>query len=291
MIWIIGCNGMLGKELSALCVEKNIPFIGTDRECDITDINALRSFAVDKKIDWIVNCSAYTAVDKAEEEEEIAYKINAIGAGNIAAVSSEIGVPMIQISTDYVFDGKGSRPYAETDPVNPAGAYGRTKLAGEKLIAEKTDKYFILRTAWLYGQYGNNFVRTMIRLFKEKESLNVVCDQKGSPTWAYDLSEMILAIVKKNSTSYGIYHFSNEGETTWYEFACEISHAALAKGLIEKEIPINPVTTDKYPSKVKRPEYSVLSKKKIADIFGVTVPVWKESLKKYINSICGRNDA
>ena len=195
MIWIIGCNGMLGQELTALCKEKHIDYTGTDRECDITDIEALRSYAKGKNPGWIVNCSAYTAVDKAEDEEPIALKINAAGAGNIASIAAECGAKLLHISTDYVFNGKGTHPYREEDPVGPVSAYGRTKLAGETLVEKNCPAHVIIRTAWLYGQHGNNFVHTMLRLFSEKDSLTVVSDQRGTPTWAYDLAQAITHII------------------------------------------------------------------------------------------------
>jgi dTDP-4-dehydrorhamnose reductase len=283
----MGCNGMLGKELTGLCDAGKIEYTGTDRECDITDIEALRSFSRGKKIDWIVNCSAYTAVDKAEDEEDLAYKINAEGAGNIARIAAETGAKLIHISTDYVFDGKGTRPYVETDPVCPVSAYGRTKLAGERLISEAASKYFIIRTAWLYGKNGNNFVHTMIRLFREKESLNVVSDQKGSPTWTFDLATTILAIVKSGSTEYGIYHFSNEDVTTWHEFSCAILRHAKEKGIVSREVAIHPVTTDQYPTKAVRPHYSVLDKGKIKRTFSIDVPGWEKSLVTYLSTYKG----
>jgi len=282
MIWIIGCNGMLGRELAGLCEKEKIPLIGTDRECDITDINALRSFAKDRSVNWIVNCSAYTAVDKAEDEEDIAFSINAAGAGNIAEVATVIGAKMIHVSTDYVFDGKGTRPYREEDPVDPIGAYGRTKLAGERYVQEKCARHFIIRTAWLYGKHGNNFVHTMLRLFKEKDELNVVSDQKGSPTWAYDLASAILHIIGKDSDQYGIYHFTNEGETNWHEFAKEIYDLARKENLITRDMNIRPVTTDEYPTKAKRPGYSVLDKSKIKRVFSLAIPSWRESLAAYM---------
>jgi dTDP-4-dehydrorhamnose reductase len=284
MIWIIGCNGMLGKELAVHCEKEKIAFVGTDRECDIADIKALRAFAEDKKIRWIINCSAYTAVDKAEDEEDLAFAINATGAGNIAEVASVIGAKMVHMSTDYVFDGKGARPYKEDDPVNPIGAYGRTKLAGEKLIQKKCANHFIIRTAWLYGKHGINFVHTMLRLFKERDTVNVVSDQRGTPTWAYSLVLAIIHIVLTNSNKYGIYHFTNEGETNWHEFAYEIYSLACEKGIVSKNVTINPVTTDKYPTKAKRPGYSVLDKTKIKSVLGVTVPEWKQSLSVYLQS-------
>ncbi|HOU85627.1 MAG TPA: dTDP-4-dehydrorhamnose reductase [Spirochaetota bacterium] len=282
MVWIIGCNGMLGREVSELFQKNKIPFIGTDIECDITDISALAEFAKDKNIKWIINCSAYTNVDKSEEEEPKAYSINASGAANIAQTASLIGAKLIHISTDYVFNGKGNSPYKESDAKQPLGAYGRTKSAGEDFVAEKTDKYFIIRTAWLYGKNGNNFVHTMLRLFAEKDSLNVVVDQKGTPTWAGTLASLLMTIIQTDSDKYGIYHCTDEGETTWFDFACAIQEYAFDAGLISKKIPINPVSSSEYPTKTERPKYSVLSKEKIKNEFSFIPRSWDAVLNDYI---------
>jgi dTDP-4-dehydrorhamnose reductase len=283
MIWIIGCQGMLGKELSEMCTNQGLPYTGTDRECDITDLNALQKWVSDKKISWVVNCSAYTAVDKAEDEEPLAYSINASGAENIAVIASSIGAKMIHISTDYVFAGDASIPYTENDPVKPAGAYGRTKCAGEEFVKKNNPKTFIIRTSWLYGKHGNNFVYTMLRLFKERASINVVNDQHGCPTWTHDLSDTIMKIIKSDSKEYGIYHFTGSGKITWYDFAVQIYTQAKQKGLISKECTINAISSDAYPSKVKRPHYSVLNTQKISALLGITISDWKKSLDQFLS--------
>jgi dTDP-4-dehydrorhamnose reductase len=285
MIWIIGNQGMLGKELSELCDGHGLLYTGTDRECDITDLKALREWVSDKKISWIVNCSAYTAVDKAEDEEKTAYSINAEGAGNIAAIAAALDVRLIHLSTDYVFAGNASVPYTETDPVNPASAYGRTKCAGEEFVQNNNPKSFILRTSWLYGKHGNNFVYTMLRLFKERDSINVVNDQKGCPTWTRDLAEVIIKIIKSDSKEYGIYHITGSGETTWYDFAVQIYAQAKFKRLISKECIINAISSDAYPSKVKRPQYSVLNTKKISSLLSISISPWLESLEQFLSSL------
>jgi len=282
MIWIIGCNGMLGREVAELFQKNKIPFIGTDIECDITDISALAEFAKDKNIKWIINCSAYTNVDKSEEEEPKAYSINAAGAGNIAKTASAAGAKLIHMSTDYVFNGQGNSPYKESDVKQPLGAYGRTKAAGEDLVAENAANHFIIRTAWLYGKHGNNFVHTMLRLFAEKDSLNVVCDQRGTPTWAGTLASLIMKIIESDSDKYGIYHCTDEGETTWFDFASAILNEAFDAGLIKRIIPINPVTSSEYPTKTERPKYSVLSKDKIKTEFSFIPENWETVLKNYI---------
>lgn len=274
---------MLGKELSGLCRAEGLEFIGSDRECDITDISALRSFIAGTHIDWIVNCSAYTAVDKAEDEESLAFAINATGAGNIARVASEAGARLIHISTDYVFSGDGNRPYREDDIANPVIAYGRTKFAGEEAVRKECPNHFIIRTAWLYGAHGNNFVHTMLRLFKERDSLNVVGDQRGTPTWAYDLAGAIIYFIKNDCSGYGIYHFANEGVTDWHEFACEIYRIARNKGIVQKDVEIHRVTSDQYPTKAARPKYSVLDKTKIKSV-GISVPEWKDSLLLFMEN-------
>jgi len=282
MIWIIGCNGMLGREVSGLFEKEKIPFVGTDMDCDITDVSALSEFVKGKNISWIINCSAYTNVDKSEEEEPKAYSINAAGAGNIAKTASAAGAKLIHMSTDYVFNGRGSSPYKESDPKQPLGAYGRTKAAGEDLVAENAANHFIIRTAWLYGKHGNNFVHTMLRLFAEKDSLNVVCDQRGTPTWAGTLASLIMKIIESDSDKYGIYHCTDEGETTWYDFASAILDDAFSAGLIKRKIPINPVTSSEYPTKTERPKYSVLSKDKIKTEFSFIPESWEKVLKNYI---------
>lgn len=285
MIWLIGNKGMLGQELSHILDENKIGYFGTDREADIRDIEVLREYVTGKKVEWIVNCSAYTAVDKAEDEEELARSINATGAGNIAQIANEISATLIHISTDYVFKGDGTRPYLESDPVDPQGAYGRTKAEGESLIAEKCLKHFIIRTAWLYGQYGPNFVSTMLKLMKERNSISVVADQKGTPTWAFDLATAIFFIINLKKDHYGIYHYTNAGETTWFEFAKEIQNLGRSLGILSHDCSVNPITSDQYPSKVKRPMWSVLSKEKIKNFLGVIPPEWKESLKIYLKGI------
>ncbi|MEW5922628.1 MAG: dTDP-4-dehydrorhamnose reductase [Candidatus Zixiibacteriota bacterium] len=285
MIWLIGSNGMLGKELAKILAEKGIVFRGTDREVDIRDLGILRRYASGEKIQWIINCSAYTAVDKAEEEEDLAHSINATGAGNIAQVANEIGAVMIHISTDYVFKGDATFPYLESDLVNPQGVYGRTKAEGEYLVINKCPRSFILRTSWLYGKYGQNFVTTMLRLMKERTDITVVADQIGTPTWTFDLATVIISIIEQKYINYGIYHYSNRGETTWFEFACEIQRQAKYLGLLTHDCHITPISSEQYFSKVKRPAWSVLSKEKIIKNFRINPPEWKMSLSFFLNEL------
>lgn len=289
MIWLIGNKGMLGTEVANLLTREGFSWVGSDRETDIRDPAALRGWldasagGNRQPIDWIVNCSAYTAVDKAEDEEELARGINALGAANIARLAATIGARLIHISTDYVFRGDGTRPYMETDPVDPQGAYGRTKAEGESLVANLCPHNFTIRTAWLYGQHGPNFVDTMLRLMRERDSIGVVADQYGTPTWAFDLAQAIVAIIRREPASSGIYHFTNAGQTTWFEFATEIQCLGLAHGLLDHACSIKPLTTAEYPTKARRPAYSVLSKDKIIAA-GIALPEWKESLRKFMEA-------
>jgi len=291
MIWLIGNKGMLGAELSMLLEKENIFFIETDKETDITDINVLREFikqhsSNENPIEWIINCAAYTAVDKAEDDKETCLLINAEGSKNIAVAAKEINAVIIQISTDYVFNGRGIKPYTEDDETDPTGIYGLSKRYGEIKILEENKKSYIIRTAWLYGKYGNNFVHTMLRLMKEKETISVVNDQKGSPTWANDLARIIFEFIKQaregKQVPYGIYHYSNEGEITWFDFAKEIYKQGRALGILDKDCEVKPCTSADFPAKVTRPAYSVLDKTKIKEALGSVVPAWELSLKAFL---------
>ena len=293
MVWVIGGNGMLGTQLCRNLSEKKIDFVSTDRNVDITNLSELEQFANGKKINFIVNCAAYTAVDKAESELSLAEKLNAEGPKNIARLAKKIGSKLIHISTDYVFNGTGIckkdgtiRPYNEDDPTAPIGVYGLTKEKGEKAVLEETEDFYILRTAWLYGFDGKNFVYTMIRAMNTHESVKVVSDQRGSPTFCVDLANVIIKLIKKDGTiPYGIYHVTNEGETTWFDFTKEIFAQGTKKGLItNKSCIINPCTTQEYPTPAKRPSYSVLNKKKIEDALGEKLPDWQDSLALFLES-------
>ena len=254
MIWVIGCKGMLGAELSCLLERYGIPFIGTDREVDITDLNSLDKFAQNRQIKCIVNCAAYTAVDKAEDDIDTCNNINHLGALNIAVYSSKISARLIHISTDYVFDGKSSIPYKEDDITNPIGVYGRTKKDGETAVLQNNPHSIIIRTAWLYGKYSNNFISTMIKLMNERFEIKVVNDQRGSPTCAFDLVNVIIKFINTDK-SYGIFHYTNEGNITWYDFAKEIYRLGKELNLIKNNCSVLPCTSAEYPSKVKRPSY------------------------------------
>lgn len=288
MIWVIGYKGMLGSEICRQLAENNIQFVRTDIDVDITDFKALLEFARVWSVKWIINCAAYTAVDKAESDVELAKKLNEDGPANIARVADMMGARLIHISTDYVFDGTGDSPRTEDMPVAPIGVYGVTKAAGEKAVMDNCKDYFILRTAWLYGWAGKNFVYTMIRAMNTHDAVKVVNDQKGTPTFAGDLAKVILEIISRGSmTPYGIYHVTDIGEITWWDFTNEIKKQGIETGWINetgKNCVVNPCTTDEYPTPAKRPAYSVLSKDKIQTALGITLPDWKKSLNEFLKN-------
>ena len=294
MIWLIGCKGMLGTEVSNQLDKNNFSWIGTDREVDITNYESLEDFAnknssSDNKIDWIINCAAYTAVDKAEEDVEMAQKLNALGPKNIATLCKNIGAKMIHISTDYVFDGTAFEPYTEEIPYKPLGVYGVTKAEGEKeVLTILPEDSYILRTAWLYGYYGKNFVFTMINLMNTKDKISVVSDQFGTPTNAQNLANVICTLINKSASENipsGVYHCTDLGQTNWYEFAKEIHHFGIKYGKITGNCVVNPCTTEEYPVKAKRPAYSVLSKDKLMKNLNISLPEWKQNLEEFIKNI------
>ena len=288
MIWLIGNKGMLGNDVEKLLKERGLTYWGSDKEVDISDYKALEKFGKDKKIKWVINCAGYTKVDKAEEEIDEAFRINKDGVRNIALFSAKRQIRLIHISTDYVFGGRqegGVVAYREEDETNPINIYGKSKLAGEEEIKKILEEYFIIRTAWLYGLRGNNFVYTMLRLFKERDVVKVVEDQWGSPTYTADLAGAILKIIENNSVSYKIYHFTNEGMTSWYEFARTIYKKTKRLGLIEysKKVEIQPIKTEDYPTAASRPKYSVLSKEKIKREFNLKIRDWNEALEDFLS--------
>jgi len=275
-ILVTGANGQLGQ--SILEQSKNYKeiecFFVTRNELDITNEELINHYFEDKSFDFVVNCAAYTAVDKAEDDQENAYLVNAKATEFLAKITNQKGIPFIHVSTDYVFDGTEAQPRLETDQTNPIGVYGQTKLDGENLALENNSKTIILRTAWVYSRFGNNFVKTMLRLFNDKDSISVVADQIGSPTNAIDLADAILTIISKDDLTYGIFNYSNEGECSWFEFAQKI------KEFSNSTIEINPVPTSAYPTKAKRPAYSLLDKSKIKEVYQLDIPTWEDSLKE-----------
>jgi len=280
-ILITGCNGQLGNEMQLL--EKDNPqhtYFNTDvAELDITNEEAINRFVEDNQIDGIVNCAAYTAVDKAEENQELCMKLNATAPEYLARAIERRGGWLIQISTDYVFDGTNHTPYVETDSVCPNSTYGRTKLAGEQAAQQACSRTMIIRTAWLYSTFGNNFVKTMIRLGNEKPELGVIFDQIGTPTYARDLAVAIFAAINQGVKS-GIYHFSNEGVISWYDFTKAIHRIA---GITTCHV--RPLHTSEYPTPAARPHYSVLDKTKIKQTLGIEIPYWEESLAECIREL------
>ncbi|HNW99067.1 MAG TPA: dTDP-4-dehydrorhamnose reductase [Bacteroidales bacterium] len=282
-ILVTGANGQLGNEIRELAPHfKNLNFTFTDiEELDISNYAALNKFFVKNKFDCFINCAAYTAVDKAEKEKDSATLLNVTAVKYLSQFSASQNALLIHVSTDYVFDGRNCKPYLESDLTNPKSIYGKTKLDGEVEVIFNSQKAIIFRTSWLYSSYGGNFVKTILKIAKEKESLNVVCDQVGSPTYARDLAKTILEIVPdyKEKNKFEIFNFSNEGVTSWYDFAKEILEISGIK------TPVNPIETKDYPTDAARPFYSVLNKSKIKKQFNISIPYWKDSLNDCIQKI------
>ncbi|MDP4186270.1 MAG: dTDP-4-dehydrorhamnose reductase [Bacteroidota bacterium] len=284
-ILVTGSNGQLGNEIRRLAENFDLDFIFTDvSELDITDEAQVNTFIRDLKPEFVVNCAAYTAVEKAEDDREFASLLNAKAPGFLAEYCAKYNVRMIHVSTDYVFDGKNYKPYCEDDRVNPLSVYGKTKLEGEILVKLALKNSMIVRTSWLYSSFGNNFVKTMIKLGKSKDKITVVSDQIGTPTYAADLASFIVDTINNtlNGTKEfvpGIFHYSNEGVCSWYDFAQEIMT------LCNLPCTVLPIESKNYPVRVERPFYSVLNKAKIRDTFGVEVPYWKTSLVKCLKEI------
>ncbi len=282
-ILITGAKGQLGNEIRLLENQlKDTRFIFTDLdELDICNPLSLEDFFNNNKIDFIVNCAAYTAVDKAEDEPDKALLINAQAVDNLLKYSAKQGSKLIHISTDYVFDGKAHLPLEEQDETAPQSVYGSTKLQGERYALE-SNRALIIRTSWLYSSFGNNFVKTMLKLSESRDELSVVYDQVGTPTYAHNLAQAIISILKysfENPFKTGIYHYSNEGVASWYDFASEVF------ALRYIDININPVRSSQFPTKANRPAYSLLSKEKIKNDFGITIPHWKEALKMCLEQL------
>lgn len=277
-ILVTGANGQLGNSIRLLA--KHYPqynFLFTDVDTlDITDPQAVGKAIKDNQVDYVLNCAAYTAVDKAEDDEELCRRLNSYAVGVLGKAAHEAGAKMVHVSTDYVFSGTGCLPYKETDETRPVSVYGRTKLAGEQILQEVCPDAVIIRTAWLYSEFGSNFVKTVLRLGKERDELRFVFDQIGTPTYAGDLAAAVMAVVaadEKGAYVPGIYHYSNEGVCSWYDFTVKILEIA---GIACRVFPIE---TEEYPTRAVRPPYSVLNKKKIKETYGVTVPHWEESLR------------
>ncbi|MFV0221286.1 dTDP-4-dehydrorhamnose reductase [Empedobacter falsenii] len=280
-ILVTGANGQLGqsvKEVSVNYPDLDFTFVSKG-ELDITNQSAIVAFFKTNQFDAVINCAAYTAVDLAETDIEAARLVNATATKYLAEATAEQKIPFVHISTDYVFDGTVSVPRLETDPVNPIGMYGQTKLEGEEFALTINPLTIVIRTAWVYSKYGKNFVKTMLWLFNEKGEIGVINDQIGSPTNAVDLADVIAQILSKEELVYGIYNYSNEGECSWFDFASKI------KELTNSSIKINPIPTSAYPTLAKRPLYSLLDKSKIKETYKISIPNWEQSLKKELTTL------
>jgi dTDP-4-dehydrorhamnose reductase len=272
---VTGAAGQLGQDVLLELARKNHQAFGADRQqLDITIEENVLAYISEVKPDVILHCAAYTNVDGAEENEELAYQINAAGTEYLAKAAKQTGTKLLYVSTDYVFDGTATEPYEVDEPTKPLGAYGRTKLAGEQLLQKHLEEFFIVRTAWVFGVHGNNFVKTMIRLGKERGEVGVVHDQVGSPTYTVDLARFMVELMETDK--YGIYHATNSGICSWYEFAVEIFKQA------EMNVKVNPLTSDQFPRPAARPKYSVLSKKMIEQQGLTPLRDWKEALSAYL---------
>ncbi|MGB6268422.1 MAG: dTDP-4-dehydrorhamnose reductase [Olleya sp.] len=279
-ILVTGANGQLGQCLKKKSKEeKALDFVFLNSSLlDITNSNQVQSVFSESKFHFCINCAAYTAVDNAEDQQDLAHKINVVGAKNLAEACIKQDTTLIHISTDFVFDGSNTNAYHEEDKVNPLSVYGKTKLGGEEAISSVLDKYLVIRTSWLYSEFGNNFVKTMLRLAKDRDQLSIVNDQFGTPTNANDLAEAIINIVNNKNQQYGVYHYSNLGKTTWYEFAKAIFEYS------QTNIKVNPVTSDQFITKAKRPKFSVLDKTKIITNFNLDIKDWRVSLENHLKT-------
>lgn len=291
-IIVTGSDGQLASDLIPALQVARFTTVGVDIEdLDITDRDKVFDFVKEAKPALIINCAAYTLVDKAEIEKDKAFKVNSEGAINLALAAKRAGAPLIHVSTDFVFDGEKNIPYTEKDPVNPLSTYGSSKLKGEAGVRDALIEHMIVRTSWLYGTSGHNFVKTILRYASEREFLRVVYDQTGGPTWTEDLSHALVRIVKAYNEDgrldYGVYHYSNEGVASWYDFAVAVIELAVEAGINIRCKRIEPILTTEYPTPAKRPPYSVLDKRKIKATFGIAVPHWRASLKEMIKNYYG----
>jgi len=281
-ILVTGKNGQLGSEIQELSQDSKHNFFFADSsECNIHDVDSIETIVESNKIEAIINCAAYTAVDNAEDDEMNALQTNLGGVSNINCVAEKYKLSYIHISTDYVFDGTKRTPYETTDIVSPIGVYGKSKFLGEQVVVNSKANAIVIRTSWLYSSFGNNFVKTMLRLGKEKESLNVVGDQIGSPTYARDLAKACIQIIENETlgSKQRVYHYANSGSISWFDFASKIMEL---KGL---HCSVSAITTEEYPTKAERPKYSVLSTKAIQKDFNIEIPEWDQSLKECLDKI------
>jgi dTDP-4-dehydrorhamnose reductase len=288
-VLVTGATGQVGRELLKLA-SHSIEVVGfSSAELDITDYQSVQQLVAEEAPDLIINAAAYTAVDKAESDVEQARAVNEMGIKNLAEAAASLKIPVFHISTDYVFDGQSPVPYKETDSVAPEGVYGATKLAGEQVLANSGINHIILRTSWVFGAEGNNFVKTMLRLGKERDTLGVVADQQGCPTSAASIAKVLWLMaqryIKTGTLEWGIYHFSNAPACTWHDFACEIFQQAVAQGMLTKAPVVSPITTDDYPTPAKRPANSVLNCSKLTDYLSIELPDWREELRDVLGQL------
>lgn len=278
-VLVTGVKGQLGYDVVKECEKRGIEAIGVDvEEMDITDAAACERVITEAKADAVIHCAAYTAVDAAEDNEDLCRKVNAEGTRNIAEVCRKLDIKMMYFSTDYVFNGQGERPWEPDDPREPLNVYGQTKYEGELAVQEFLEKYFIVRIAWVFGVNGKNFIKTMLRLGKERGAVSVVDDQIGSPTYTYDLARLVVDMIQTDR--YGIYHATNEGLCSWYEFACQIFKAA---GM--NQVKVTPVDSTAFPAKAKRPHNSRMDKSKLAENGFEPLPSWEDALERYLKEI------
>ena len=278
-VLVIGSNGQLGQSLRSIASNYNIDFTFSDRSIlDITDQECINLYFQNNNFDFCINCSAYTAVDNAENDEDLAKKINVLGVSYLAEACKKYQIVLVHISTDFVFNGMAFKPYTEQNQTDPISVYGQTKLDGEKEIQRILDNYYIIRTSWLYSEFGNNFMKSMLNLSKNRDNLSIVSDQIGTPTYAVDLAKVIITMIQTNS-NYGLYHYSNLGVASWYDFAKAIFEYSHIK------IEVNSIPSKNYPTPAKRPFFSVLDKSKIQNNFNLEIPYWRESLKKSLKNV------
>lgn len=282
-ILVLGASGQLGHCLKKVAQERQLTemFFPAEDEGNILDENGIDQLFEKYQPDFAINCAAYTAVDKAEEDIATARKVNKDGAANLAHACKKHGATLVHVSTDFVFEGVSPYPLVETDAANPINVYGLTKLEGEQAITDILPQHFTLRTSWLYSEFGNNFVKTMLRLGAERDQLNIISDQVGTPTYAIDLAGCILDIIASGSTAYGIYHYSNEGVTSWYDFAVAIFDIS------NTQVQAYPIRTSQYPTPAVRPTYSVMDKSKVKETFKIQIPYWRHSLEECIKRLSG----
>ena len=280
-IVVFGASGQLGQCFKDIAAKQNLSVVHfpSESEANILDVAALQKVYETYKPDYSINCAAYTAVDKAEDDAELAVKINKTGVENLSRLCAETGSTLIHISTDFVFKGDASSPRKEESPAEPISVYGQTKLNGELAVTALLNKYFIIRTGWLYSEYGNNFVKTMLKLGADRDELKVIADQAGTPTYAMDLAACILTLIQSKCTAYGTYHYSNEGIASWYDFAKAIFDISATN------VKLIPIKTEEYPTRATRPAYSVMDKSKIKATLAIEIPYWRDSLITCINKL------